>query len=359
MNSKQSGDARLSSREAPGRESVAGRLRGVTPGAVLRVAVALAGMTVALDVVVVALVHFGGSAVAFPGDKRYRGEVEFFWATTVLALVMLLVYAAVIAALVPWLARTRGPALVALGAATVPLVGMLVLLQTGLYPLMLDTTCSICDAITYDAAPGPPGYRVVRSILLALMAVCLVGAVVAASSSATTRRIRTVATSTDRPPSTVRVAGMAMTVLGVCAAALSVTLIVIATTARKHTYRSGFVPLPSDERAGVFVVAGLAAVFAAGTLWQAWLWRHGRGAAAAMLTLSGLGLVAGSVLVTMFLLMTPKGGVVPSGWWVEVDPPWLREVHGAVAWVALAALLVAVSTVLWPATLRWVARPNH
>ncbi|WP_069162665.1 hypothetical protein [Nocardia altamirensis] len=359
MNSKQSGDSQLSSHEAPGRESAASRLRRVTPGAVLLVAVALAGVTVALDVVVVALVHFGGAAVAFPGDTRYRGDVEFLWGVTVPALVAPVVFAAVIAALVPWLARTRGPALVALGAATVPLVGMLALLHTGLYPLMLDTTCSICDAITYDAAPGPPGYRAVRSILLALLAVCLVGAVVAASSSATTRRVRALATSTDRPPSTVSVVGMAMTVLGVCAAALSLTLILIAATARKHTYRSGFVPLPTDERAVVFMVAGLAAVFAAGTLWHAWLWRHGRGAAAAMLTLSGLGLVAGSVLVTMFLLMTPKGGVVPSGWWVEVDPPWLREVHGTVAWAALAALLVAVITVLRPATLRWVARPNH
>ncbi|RDI50115.1 hypothetical protein [Nocardia mexicana] len=330
--------------------------RRAMPGQVLLVATACAGLTLLLDLAALVGVWVGGTAVAFPGD-RYRAGAELLLPWTVNSLAALVVFTALLGAAAWWVHRTRGPGLVALGMTVLPLLTAVSLLQWGLYPLMYETTCRGCDAITYQRASGPTGYPEVRAALLALTALFLVAAVVAACSPATTHRIRTAATPVNRRPSTADVAGTALTALAACAAVLAVTTALIGATARKHTYRSGFVPLPADERAVALVAAGLTAAVAAGTLWYARRLRQGRGGAS-MLTLAGLGSVGWSVLVTVMLISTPKGGVVPSGWWVEVDPPWVREVHGTFAWAALIALIPAVATVLWPATLRWLRNPG-
>ncbi|WP_280269956.1 hypothetical protein [Nocardia wallacei] len=341
-------------------------LRGSGPGGVLLVAMAAAGLTLVLDVAALIRVRLGGPAAAFPGDT-YGGDAELLWPWTVTALTALAVFAAVLGVLAWWLTRTRGPALVALGLTALPLLGVALVLQV-VSPLMYDTTCSICDAVTYRRASGPTGYPPARATLLALTAVGIVAAVAAACSPATTRRIRATATPTDRPPHTATptdqpphtatVAGYALTAFAACAASLSVTTALIAATARKHTYSRGFVPLPADERAVGFAAAGLTLAVAAGTLWYARRLRQGRGGAA-MLTLSGLGTAGWPVLAIALLISTPKGGVVPSGWWVEANPPWVREVHGLFAWAAVAALIPAVLTVLWPPTLRWMTRPER
>ncbi|MFJ1455033.1 hypothetical protein [Nocardia sp. N2S4-5] len=330
-------------------------MRNRHPGALLLAAAVLAGVMQLLDVVVVVLVRIFGAGVAFPGDAHAAGA-DLLWVAVLASLMALVVVAGAAAGSAWWLARSRGPAFVAFGVAIVPMAGLVAILPW-LNPLVFDTTCSICDAITYDAAPGPVGYRAVRIVLAAMTMACLAGALAAACSSATTRRIRAVARPVRRRPGVVTVACGALTALGTCAAVLSVTTLLIALAARKHVYRGGFEPLPVDERALIATVAGVAAFYAVGTLRQAGQLRRGQGGAA-LLTLSGLGLAIGTVLVTLSLLTTPRGGVVPSGWWVLVDPPGLREVHGAAAWAALAALLVALITVPWPGSMRWVAHPS-
>ncbi|GAB4588324.1 hypothetical protein [Nocardia sp. IFM 10818] len=327
--------------------------------------VLLAGVLLLVDLATVVLVWRGGVPVAFPGEPHAAGaEVTFVWASAGGAPLVAAYLAALAAAVTPSMLlarrfdRMRGAGLVWLGVALLPLAGALALLQWSLYPLFLDTTCGICDAITYEAAPGPGWYRPARIALMALLTLCFMGAVALACSPAMTRRLHAAAAPVPRRPGAATVAAIGLTVLAVCATLLAATVVPIATTAQQHQRTGELVRVDSGTQIMTYVVAVLAVVFAMGTLRQAQaLWR-GNAAAAPMLTLSGLSLLLWSGLLGMLLLLTPKGGILPTGWRVEVDPSWLPEVHGAVVCAALAALAVAGVALLWPTTLSWITRPD-
>ncbi|MFC9997690.1 hypothetical protein [Nocardia sp. NPDC127526] len=325
----------------------------------------LAGVLLLVDLAAVVLVWRGGLPVAYPGGRYGASDkAEFVWASAGGALLVAVYLLALAAAVAPSVLlarrfdRIKGAGLVWLGVALLPLAGALASLHWALYPLILDTTCGICDAITYEAAPGPVWYRPVRMALMALLAACFLGAVALACSPGMTRRLHDTAPPVPRRPGAATVAAVGLTVLAGCATLLAATVVPIATTAQQHRRTGELVRVDSGTQIMTYVVAVLAVVFAMGTLRQAQaLWR-GNAAAAPMLTLSGLSLLLWSGLLGMLLLLTPKGGILPTGWRVEVDPSWLPEVHGVVVCAALAALAVAGVALLWPTTLSWIIRPD-
>ncbi len=326
--------------------------------------VVLAGVLLTVDLVAVILVWRGGMAVAFPGAGHSAVRVRFVWASGGGALGVAAYVGALAAVVAPsvLLARRfddiRGVTLIWLGVVAVPLAGALALLNWVLYPLVLDTTCGSCDAIVYEAAPGPIWYRPARTAVLALLAICLAAAVALACSPTMTRRLRAGTTPVPRRPGAATVAAAGLAVLAVCATLLAATVVPIATSAQEYERTGELVPVDDGTQVMAYVVAVLAVVFAMGTFRQAQaLWR-GRAAAAPMLTLSGLSLLLWAGLLGMLLLLTPKGGILPTGWRVEVDPSWLPEVHGVTVCAALAALAVAGVALLWPTTLSWITRPD-
>ncbi|MGH3661375.1 MAG: hypothetical protein ACRDTQ_05905 [Micromonosporaceae bacterium] len=331
-------------------------------------------LLVAVDALAYGQVLRQGPAVAYP-DPEQLARVKVVWphqpqatAWLTTAAAPLLLLAAGLTA-IGWMVRRGRPAALALcgllAAGSLPL--LMWVYETS--PLVFTVSCHGCDFATSEMAPGPVWHSSARRVLLALLAVCLLGAVCQLARRSMTDWLRAAAGSqmgpVGRAPAA-RVAAIAgVAVAGAAGLIVAVNYLALG-PGLADAQVDPWVTNPAQELAEAREAAGTAAALIAAALgplaWAAalgaWAVWRGRLRRAATLLVAG-GFTCGYAVIVFITALVYN----PLGWngelhhdMLTIGAPWYPPALSGLVLVGLATAVVLLVSLLRRATASWLTR---